>query len=443
MEHSKNPAAIITASSRRANLWHPFSQEQTASEPIEIVRGEGIRVFDSEGNEYLDLISSWWVNLHGHAHPTIAAAIAKQATELEHIIFAGFTHPPARNLARRLCELLPARLERVFFSECGSAAVEIGLKMAIQYWHNRGEQRHRILAFQNGYHGDTFGAMAAGKASNFFAPFEEMMFSVTHVPYANTWIDDEGIESKEAAALEQFTAALSEHAHEIAVVIVEPLVQGAGGMNTCRPEFISRIVELAHEADVLVMFDEVMTGFGRTGTMFACQQTTVPDIICLAKGLTGGFSPLAVTVASEKIYEAFLGDKFSMAFAHGHSYTANPLGCAAALASLDVFENENTLERIKAIEKVHQQQIGNIAAAVPIERPRVVGTIAAFEMPDDSPGYEAAIGGRLKKAFLDKGLIIRPLGNTVYLMPPYCISDAELEAVYESVAEVCRDCLAG
>ncbi len=419
----------------QANIWHPFTQAQTAEPAIPVTHAKGAELFIEDGRVFLDLISSWWVTLHGHAQPEIAAAIAEQAHRLEQVIFAGFTHPPAAELAARIAAKLPGDLERVFFSDDGSTAVEVALKIARQYWYNRGETaRRRFLAFDGGYHGDTVGAMSAGAGSGFFAPFEDMMFDVGALPYPETWDGDAQVEAKEAASLAALDAIIDAHGEEIAALIIEPLVQGAGGMRMCRPEFLRALRAKLTAADILLIFDEVMVGFGRTGATFACEKSSVtPDLICLSKGLTGGFLPLSLTVCRGEIFNEFLGDEFDRAFAHGHSFTANPLGCAAALASLDLLEQPGTTENWARIENCHRDRLAHLATLSRIERTRVTGTIAALDFAAGQGGYRSAIGPKLKSFFFERELLLRPLGNVVYLLPPYCITNDQLDRAYDAI----------
>ena len=433
----------LVAADRR-HVWHPFTQEHTAPDPVPIVAGRGMELTDAAGRTYLDLISSWWVNIHGHGHPAIAEAIARQARELEQVIFAGFTHPPAVTLAAALARLLPGDLDRVFFTDDGSTAVEVALKMAVQLHLNRGERRGRFLAFEGGYHGDTVGAMSAGRGSGFFAAYETMMFQVDTLPFPATWQGDEAVEEKEEAALAALDRYLERFAGDTAAMVLEPLVQGAGGMRMCRPGFVRALTERLQGAGVPVIFDEIMTGFGRTGELFACQACGVtPDIICLSKGLTGGFLPLAVTVAREPVYQAFLDEGFDRALVHGHSYTANPLGCAAALASLEITESPATRERIAALEAWHRELMGGLEGMPEVAEARVTGTIAALRVDLGESGYGAAVGQALKRFFLERGLLIRPLGDVVYLMPPYCATREHLERAYGAIAEGVRTCRGG
>jgi adenosylmethionine-8-amino-7-oxononanoate aminotransferase len=418
----------------RNSIWHPFTQHKTAAIPFAISKGKGSYLFDEQGNRYLDLISSWWVNLHGHAHPEIAEAIYHQAMQLEHVIFSGLTHEPAISLAEQLLSLLPSAFTKVFYSDNGSTAVEVAIKMAYQYWRNVNEpQRKKIIAFENGYHGDTVGSMSLGKKCGFYTHFEDLMFEVEFFPYPDTWLQDAEIDNKEAQVLNALESYLIKQGHETAALIIEPLIQGSGGMRMCRPQFLQKLEKLVRSFGVLIIYDEVMTGFGRTGELFACQKSqTVPDIICLAKGLTGGFLPLAVTVCQEKIYQAFLGDSFAQSLVHGHSYTANPLGCAAALASLKLLQTAEVISQIKMIEQIHAEAAQHILRNNPVKKIRYSGTISAFELAEATE-YGSQVSVNLRKKFLERGLLIRPLGDVIYLMPPYCITENELRNAYEVI----------
>ena len=422
----------------RRHLWHPFTQAATAPVPLPVVSARGAVLTLADGREVVDLISSWWVTLHGHGEPAIAAAIAEQAAKLEQVIFADFTHEPAVRLAARLAGLLPNGLERVFFSDDGSTAVEVALKIALQYWRNRGQPgRGRLLAFEGGYHGDTFGAMAAGRGSGFYEPFQHLLFPVDLLPFPATWIGDPEVDAKEAASLAALDRHLEAHGADTAALIAEPLVQGAGGMRMCRPQFLAAVAARLKAAGVLLILDEVMTGFGRTGTLFACQRAGVtPDLICLSKGLTGGFLPLSATVCRQELYEAFLDPGFDRAFAHGHSFTANPLGCAAALASLDLLETPASAAARAHIAARHQDWLASLTDHPRLTRPRGLGTVAAVELADADAGYASSATATLKRRFLDAGLLLRPLGPVIYLLPPYRVTDAQLERGYRAIGEV-------
>ena len=415
----------------RTLLWHPFTQARTAPPPTAIRSAQGAILVDAQGREILDLISSWWVTLHGHGHPAIAKAIGDQAGRLEQVIFAGFTHEPAVTLCQRLAGVLPPNLRRFFFSDNGSTAVEVALKMALQARRNLGEAgRTRFMAFDGGYHGDTVGAMSAGVSSRFFEAWRELLFPVDVLPVPATWEGDEAIEAREAAALAALDRHLETFGARTIAAIIEPLVQGASGMRMHRPSFLRGVVARLRAQGILVILDEVMTGFGRLGAPFACLEAGVePDLICLSKGLTGGALPMSLTVASEAIYQAFLDERVDKAFLHGHSFTANPLGCAAALASLDLLLDPACAEARARIQRRHRAELGRLVAASPAAaRLRVQGTIAAFDVtgPED-------LNARMKRFFLRRGILLRPLDGTLYLLPPFCITDAQLDQAYAEI----------
>ncbi|AHX11530.1 adenosylmethionine-8-amino-7-oxononanoate transaminase [Neorickettsia helminthoeca str. Oregon] len=424
----------------RKLIWHPYTQEKTAPLPIAITRGENECLYDDRGNKYIDLISSWWVNLHGHSNPVIAKAIYDQALKLEQVIFADCTHELAISLCENLKASLPQTFSKFFFSDNGSTAVEVALKMTLQFWQNRNQENRNIfLSFDKGYHGDTVGAMSVGISSDFFSSYERFLFSSQSIPYPATWIGDPDVETKEESSLKMLERFLKENSGRVAGFILEPLVQGASGMRMCRPEYLERILTLLRKHEVILIFDEVMTGFYRTGKMFALDYLSItPDILCLSKGLTGGFLPLSLTITTREIYDAFLDNDFRKALVHGHSYTANPLGCAAAIASLKLLKDENTLKAIANIEKLHKNFLSELAQSSLdcVKARRVCGTIAAFNLFSEESDYNHPIVKSLKEIFLEKGLLIRPLGNTIYLIPPYCISQASLEEAYNKILEV-------
>jgi adenosylmethionine-8-amino-7-oxononanoate aminotransferase len=419
--------------------WHPFTQEALDPAPIRVECGEGAYLYTSDGRKILDAISSWWVNIHGHSHPRIAAAIGEQAHKLEQVIFAGFTHKPAEELSHRLVRVLPAGLEHVFFSDDGSTAVEVALKMALQYWRNVGQPRKtRFVALEHAYHGDTAGAMSVGDDSGFVTAFGAMRFPVLRAPSAYCYRCPVGKvrASCQIDCLQPLEQMLAQHHDEIAAVIAEPLLQGAGGMIVHPVEFLRGLRKLTARYGVLLIADEVLTGFGRCGRMFACELAGIsPDIICVSKGLTGGFLPLAATVATRPIYESFYAPDRSRTFFHGHSYTANPLGCAAAIASLQVFESEPVFERIGRIEKVHAERAPALQAHPAVGDVRRIGTMAAIELRDDEPGYFSSVRPFLYDFFLQRGILLRPLGNVVYILPPYVVTAEELHRVYDVVGE--------
>lgn len=410
------------------NLWHPFTQMKNFTSR-EVKKGEGLFLELDNGQKVMDFVSSWWVNIHGHGNKFIADAIHRQALLLEHALFADFSHKPAQELVKRLEKHLPRNLSRFFFSDDGSTAVEVALKMAYQYWQNKGFKRDYFICFEGGYHGDTFGAMSIGADGYFTAPFSELLFEVKRIPYPFTYEGDEEIEKKEKSAL-AFLKGME--LKRCAAIVLEPLIQGAGGMRMCRPKFLKQLEEVAKEAGVLIIYDEVMTGFGRTGEMFACQKSaTRPDIICLSKGLTGGFLPLALTVASDFIYESFLSDCREKTFFHGHSYTASPLGCAAALASLQLLENGFPYKKIDY--SYFRDAFFNHPK---VEKVRIMGAVAAFDVKSKKRGYLSDIGKKIKEECFMRGLFLRPLGNTIYFMPPYCVTSGEITLACNILREV-------
>lgn len=453
-----------------AHLWHPFTQAQTTPAPLLVDKAQGLRLELSDGRVLLDMISSWWVNLHGHAHPKIAAAIAEQAHKLEQVIFAGFTHAPAIELGQKLTELLPKPINRVFYSDNGSTAIEVALKMALQYWANRGETRRHLFALEGGYHGDTFGAMSAGQSSGFYAPFQELLFEVQTVPCPHTFHDDPHITDKETQALQTLDVLLDQYGAQTAALILEPLLQGASGMRVYRASFLAEVIRRVRAHGILVIFDEVLTGFFRTGKLWAAdylnaeqhsQQGTeqhsqqgeditedlAPDLICLSKGITGGFLPLSVTACREELYTEFLGNHFDRAFAHGHSYTANPLACAAALASLELLLSPETQQQLSHIQTWHAKAAQDWAAHPALKCVRQQGTMLATELASAEPVSEslsdtsnAEYGSTkslsLRNFFEERGLLMRPLGQVCYLLPPYCVQHDELTKAYNAVLEI-------
>lgn len=411
------------------HIWHPYTQMQTAKAPIAIVKGQGTQLFDNEGKVYIDAISSWWTNLHGHGHPHIASRIAQQALQLEQVIFAGFTHAPAVELAEQLLALLPDNQNRVFFSDNGSTACEVAIKMALQYWYNHGTEKQTIIAFRDSYHGDTFGAMSISSRSAFTLPFADMLFRVEFVD-----VPTPGNEEETFSQLETLLRS-----GEVAAFIAEPLLLGTAGMLMYTPESLDSIISLCQKYDTLVILDEVLTGFGRTGKMFASDYLTAqPDIMCFSKGLTGGFLPMGLTTSTEDVYDAFLSDDKMKTFFHGHSYTANPLGCAAGLASLAVFKQEDTLTKIANIQAQHEAFAKLLANNKQVTGVRVLGTVIAFEVGEGG-SYFHNLRDRMYDYFIERGVLLRPLGNTVYILPPYCITDAELNTVYHCIESLLTD----
>lgn len=406
-----------------AVIWHPYTQMQTAPAPIGIVRGEGALLFDEQGNSYLDATSSWWVNIHGHAHPHITEKLAAQASQLHHCIFAGYTHEPAVSLAERLLPILPGRQQKLFYTDDGSTAVEVALKMTIQYWQNKGLSKSRILAFKNAYHGDTFGAMSVSGRSVFTKAFDNLLFEVIFLD-----VPADG-------NIDELKAQVDAVAEEAAAFIFEPLVLGSGGMVMYDAALLDALLTHCRERNILLIADEVMTGFGRTGTNFAMDQVqTPPDIICLSKGLTGGTIAMGVTTCTDDIYQAFLStDKLKTLF-HGHSYTANPLTCAIALASLDLFLDPSCAANRQRIHTKHRAFAVELAYHPEVKNVRSLGTIIAFEIvTGQADSYTNELAGFLHNFFREKRVMLRPLGNTLYILPPYCITDEQLDEVYESI----------
>jgi adenosylmethionine-8-amino-7-oxononanoate aminotransferase len=429
----------------RASLWHPYTQMLTAPPPLPIVRGEGVYLYTEDGRKLLDGISSWWVNIHGHSHPKLNAALAGQAARLEHVVFAGCTHPPAVELAERLVAVLPRGLTRVFYSDNGSTAVEVALKLALQYWGNRGApERRGFVTLHHAYHGDTVGAMSASEDSLFTRPFASMLFPVhrAHSPYC--FRCPLGLSRSTCAidCLGDLDRVLSAHAGAIAAVLVEPMLQGAGGMIVWPAEFLAGVRRSCDRHGVLMIADEVLTGFGRTGRMFACEHASVsPDIICLSKALTAGYLPLGATVATDAVYDAFLHEDRTRTFFHGHSFTANPLACAVGIASLDLFRESGSLARVQRLEGWLRRGLEPLAALPIVEDVRVIGGVGILELSvedgDQSEhGYLDRLGPRLARAFVDRGLLLRPLGNILYLMPPYVITEEETDWAVAQIREV-------
>ena len=414
------------------NIWPPFTQIKTSKPQIEVTHGKGALIFTKNPERTLiDGISSWWVTLHGHGNEYISKAISKQARELEQIIFADFLHPQAKNLSERLSNI--TKLERLFFSDNGSSAVEVALKIAYQWWQNNGELRNQIIAFEGAYHGDTFGAMALGERNIFNESFENLMFPVKRVPWPSTWIGDDEVEMKEENALKILINLLKK---PTAAVILEPILQGAGGMNMVRPEFIRKVAEIIKTYNSLLIADEVLTGFGRCGSLFAFQKANIePDLVAISKGLTGGFLPMGITLSKEKIFESFISESPKKTFWHGHSFTANPLGCAAANASLDLLENSPS--KYSNFESKHYSLITKLQKLSSVKKIRICGTIVAFELEvNNTSGYLNSIGKIIKKNAIEKGLFIRPLGNVIYLLPPLSITNDQLEKSYEIIFEI-------
>jgi adenosylmethionine---8-amino-7-oxononanoate aminotransferase len=410
-------------------IWHPYTQHQLVEPPIPIVRGEAALLFDEQGNSYIDAVSSWWVNLHGHSNPYIAEKIYRQALQLEQVIFTNFTHEPAVQLAERLLQILPGSPAKIFYSDNGSTAVEVALKMVIQYWQNMGRpERKKILAFENAYHGDTVGAMSVSSRGVFTNAFKDLLFEVVF------------IETPHGKNNEKIKSIIQSHQGQIAAFIYEPLLQAAGGMRMYDAGYMNDLLEYVREQNILCIADEVLTGFGRTGPMFASESIDYPpDIICLSKGLTGGTMALGVTACTQTLFNAFLSTDRLKTFFHGHSFTANPLACTAALASLDLLLEKDCQENIKSIRFRHDAFIKNELSKTGngvFQNIRSLGTILAFELHSGKGGYVNEISATITRMALQQGIYLRPLGNTVYIMPPYCILPDQLRKLYDFILSI-------
>jgi adenosylmethionine-8-amino-7-oxononanoate aminotransferase len=407
----------------QAVIWHPYTQMRNAPSPVPIVKGRGVYLIDENGKEYIDAVSSWWVNIHGHSHPYIARKVAEQLRTLEHVIFAGFTHPAAVELAERLLAVLPDNQKRAFYSDNGSTAVEVALKMCFQYWANHGQVRSKVLAFNDSYHGDTFGAMSVSSRSAFTRPFEKLLFDVHFIELPNR---------ENITRLKQQLAAL---APEISAFIFEPLIQGAGGMNMYEAQYLDELIIHCRELRVLTIADEVMTGFGRTGKLFASDYLNAqPDVMCFSKGITGGTMALGLTTCSQEIYNAFLSEDKHKTLFHGHSFTANPVACSAALASLDILLKEETQNDIKRIVFQHSLFAAKIKDHPKLRTVRQTGTVLALEWETDgNTSYFNSLRDHLYNFFLSEGVLLRPLGNIIYIMPPYCVSNEQLDYIYKKI----------
>ncbi|MGY0505954.1 adenosylmethionine--8-amino-7-oxononanoate transaminase [Luteimonas sp. e5] len=442
-----------------AVLWHPCTQmrEHPHTLPlVPIAEGRGAWLTGMDGKRYLDAVSSWWTNLHGHAEPRIAEAIARQAHSLEQVILAGFSHAPAIELAERLLQIAPhedgrAPLAKVFYADNGSAGVEVALKMAFHWFRNAGQpHRTRFVALENGYHGETLGALSVGDIPLYRRTYAPLLAECLFAPSPDAYQARPG-EDAEACALraaDALSALLERHAGEVCAVIVEPLLQCAGGMRMHHPAYLRRVRELCDAHGAFFIADEIATGFGRTGTLFACEQAAVqPDFLCLSKGLTGGFLPLAAVLTTQAVYEGFLDDSRERAFLHSHSYTGNPLACAAALASLDIFRDDEVIARNRHTARLMRQHAQAIAGLAHVADTRQLGMVCAFELSRDGEratpfAPDLRIGLRAYRAALERGVILRPLGDILYWMPPYCVDEADLAQLAETTAAVISEATA-
>jgi adenosylmethionine-8-amino-7-oxononanoate aminotransferase len=406
-------------------LWHPYTQHKTATLPIAIKKGEGALLWDENNKEYIDAIASWWVNPYGHSNKFIADAIYKQLTTLEHVLFGGFTHEPAVILAEKLIEILPKNQQKVFFSDNGSTAVEVAIKVALQYFFNKGEKKTTIIAFENAFHGDTFAAMAASGISLYTQAFQGMFIDVVRIPVP--------IKGQEQESFNALTEAIKKN--NCAAFIFEPLVQGAAGMVMYEPQSLDKLIQICNENKILTIADEVMTGFGKTGKTFACNYLVEkPDMMCLSKALTGGTIPMAITTFTSAIFDAFYDDDINKALFHGHTFTANPTGCAAALASLELLQTPKMQDNLARVNKSHLAFQKQIASHPKVTTTRVLGVIFALEIQTESASsYYGTLRNKLYNFFIENGIILRPVGNIVYILPPYIITDEQLQKVYKVV----------
>ncbi|QKJ65112.1 adenosylmethionine--8-amino-7-oxononanoate transaminase [Flavobacterium sp. M31R6] len=407
------------------HLWHPYTQHKTAALPIAITKGEGALLWDENNKQYIDAIASWWVNPYGHSNKFIADAIYKQLTTLEHVLFGGFTHEPAIILAEKLLAILPMNQKKVFFSDNGSTSVEVAIKVALQYFYNKGEKRKTIIAFENAFHGDTFAAMAASGISFYTQAFQGMFIDVVRIPVP--------VKGQEHFSFDALHEVIKNN--DCAGFIFEPLVQGAAGMVMYQPEALDKLLQICQENNVLTIADEVMTGFGKTGKTFASDYLTQkPDMMCLSKALTGGTIPMAITTFTSALFDAFYDEDINKALFHGHTFTANPTGCAAALASLSLLETVEMQQNLIRINKSHLDFKKRVENHPMVTASRVLGVIFALEIKTEtSASYYGTLRNRLYDFFIENGVILRPVGNIVYILPPYVITDSQLQRVYEVV----------
>jgi adenosylmethionine-8-amino-7-oxononanoate aminotransferase len=404
-------------------IWHPYTQHYQSTLPVPITHGKGTYLYSEDGRRYIDAISSWWVTIHGHSHPYIAERVIQQLWKLDQIIFAGFTHEPAVQLAEKLLYILPDNQEKVFYTDNGSTAVEVALKMCLQYWFNKGIKRTKVITFYNGYHGDTFGAMSVSGRSAWTAPFDSFLFEVIF------------IDTPCAGNLEKLKKQISNHADDLACFIYEPLVQGSAGMLMYEATHLNELMAHCRQHGVLMIQDEVFTGFGRTGKNFAADHLTQqPDLMCFSKGLTGGTMPLGITTCTAEIHQAFLSaDKLKTLF-HGHSFTANPLACTAAMASIELLLLTETQNNIRRISQKHSDFTLRIRGHAQLADVRLTGTILAIEWKTKSgTSYFNDLRNQLYEYFMERGILMRPLGNVIYVLPPYCISNEDLDYIYEQI----------
>ncbi|HIP36090.1 MAG TPA: adenosylmethionine--8-amino-7-oxononanoate transaminase [Crocinitomix sp.] len=408
-------------------VWHPFTQAKTANDPLVIVKGKDAWVYDENGKKYLDANSSWWTIIHGHGNTYIADKINQQFLTLDHSVFAGVTHPKAIESAQKIVNILPDNFSKVFFSDNGSTAVEVALKMVFQYWYNKGVHKKKIIAIEGSYHGDTFGSMSVSQRGYFNQPFEHLFFEVDFIPFPTSDNIDNVLKKMKTLV----------NSEQVAGFIFEPLVQGASGMRMYAPKILDQLLQIAKSKNVLCIADEVMTGFYRTGTMFAINQIQEkPDIICLSKGITGGVLPIGFTIATQTIFDAFLSDDTTKALLHGHSFTANPISCSAVCANIELLQQKKIQQQISNIVKQHQLFALEIKQHPMVAEVRQTGTILAIELHNQAgTTYFSNLKDKAYQYFIQRGLLLRPLGNVIFINPPYCISKNELEFAYQIITD--------
>ena len=408
-------------------IWHPYTQHKTAALPVVIKSGNGALLYDIEGKEYIDAIASWWVNPFGHSNKFIADAIYKQLTTLEHVLFGGFTHEPAIQVSEQLLAMMPSNQQRIFFSDNGSTAVEVAIKVAFQYFFNQNLKKTTLIAFEDAFHGDTFAAMAASGISFYTQAFAEMFLDVVRIPVP--------VKGKEQESYDSLQKVID--SYEVSAFIFEPLVLGAAGMVMYEPETLDKLIEICKKNNVLTIADEVMTGFGKTGKTFACDYLqNQPDMMCVSKALTGGTIPMAITTFTQEVFDAFYSDDINKALFHGHTFTANPTGCAAALASFELLQTEDIQNNIQHINQRHLEFQEKIKGHSKVLTTRVLGVIFALEIQSDQDEqYYGSMRNKLYNFFIESGVVLRPVGNIVYILPPYIINDNQLDKIYKTIEE--------
>ncbi len=408
-------------------IWHPYTQHKTAALPVVIKSGNGALLYDIDGKEYIDAIASWWVNPFGHSNKFIADAIYKQLTTLEHVLFGGFTHEPAIQVSEQLLELMPSNQQKVFFSDNGSTAVEVAIKVAFQFFFNQNSKKTTLIAFEDAFHGDTFAAMAASGISFYTQAFAEMFLNVIRIPVPTKGKEQESYDSLQSVI----------DTYEVSAFIFEPLVLGAAGMVMYEPETLDKLLEICKKNNVLTIADEVMTGFGKTGKTFACDYLqNQPDMMCVSKALTGGTIPMAITTFTQEVFDAFYSDDINKALFHGHTFTANPTGCAAALASFELLQTKEIQDNLVHINRRHLVFEQKIKGHSKVLTTRVLGVIFALEIhSSEDEQYYGSMRNKLYNFFIDNGVVLRPVGNTVYILPPYIITDDQLDKIYKTIEE--------